>query len=83
MPQCLLANMLRLSQVCITLLLCFLSNHANLFSVMDEIDRQGFIPEPLIENEVNWFYNDLGIDDSYFATESINNIVSHILSLRR
>lgn len=81
MPQCLLANMLRLSQVCMTLLLCFLSNHANLFSVMDEIDRQGFIPEPLIENEVNWFYNDLGIDDSYFATESINNIVSHILSL--
>lgn len=28
-----------------------------------------------------WFYNNLGIDDSYFATETLENIVSHIHSL--
>ncbi|CAN6674685.1 NAD-specific glutamate dehydrogenase [Trichomonascus vanleenenianus] len=49
--------------------------------VMDEIDRHGFVPENLIENETKWFYNNLGIDDSYFATESVDNIVSHIHSL--
>ncbi|ANB14208.1 glutamate dehydrogenase (NAD(+)) [Sugiyamaella lignohabitans] len=48
---------------------------------MDEIDRRGFIPEALIENETKWFYNNLGIDDSYFATESIDSIVSYIHSL--
>lgn len=48
---------------------------------MDEIDRQGFIPEALIESETKWFYNNLGIDDSYFATETLENIVNHIHSL--
>lgn len=28
-----------------------------------------------------WFYNNLGIEDSYFATESVENIVSNIHSL--
>ncbi|VVT58032.1 uncharacterized protein SAPINGB_P006003 [Magnusiomyces paraingens] len=59
----------------------FAGKEAQLDAVMDEIDRQGFIPEHLIENETNWFYNSLGIDDMYFATESIENIVSHINSL--
>lgn len=48
---------------------------------MDEIDRQGFIPEALIESETRWFYTNLGIDDSYFATETLQNIVGNIHSL--
>lgn len=48
---------------------------------MDEIDRRGFIPEALIESETRWFYSNLGIDDSYFAAESVENIVSNIHSL--
>ena len=30
---------------------CYLLRHGPNFTVMDEIDRQGFIPESLIENE--------------------------------
>jgi glutamate dehydrogenase len=39
--------------------------------VMDELEHKGFIPADFIENEVTWFYKELGIDDSYFATESV------------
>lgn len=56
----------------------FEGKDAQMDAVMDEIDRHGFIPEGLIENETKWFYHNLGIDDSYFAYESVNNIVSHI-----
>ncbi|KAK0438513.1 NAD-specific glutamate dehydrogenase [Desarmillaria tabescens] len=31
---------------------------------------QGFIPPELVANEVNWFYSNLGIDDTYFQNES-------------
>ena len=31
--------------------------------VIDTLDQEGFIPEDLIEREVDWFYNMLGIDD--------------------
>lgn len=50
-------------------------------TVMDAIDVKGFIPENLIENETKWFYEQLSIDDSFFATESIDNIVSYIHTL--
>lgn len=32
-------------------------------------------------NEVNWFYNALGIDDTYFQTESRDVISDHIMAL--
>ncbi|ODV91984.1 hypothetical protein CANCADRAFT_80654 [Tortispora caseinolytica NRRL Y-17796] len=50
-------------------------------AVMDDLDSKGFIPETLIENETKWFYNNLGIDDAYFATESVSSISSQIMSL--
>jgi glutamate dehydrogenase len=53
-------------------------------AVMDEVEAQGFIPHvpvDFVESETKWFYNELGIDDMYFATESVEAIVSHIHSL--
>lgn len=38
---------------------------------MDEVESKGFVPGDFIENEVTWFYDSLGIDDSYFATEAV------------
>lgn len=48
---------------------------------MDQIEEKGFIPPEFVESETNWFYNELGIDDMYFQTETVEAIVSHILSL--
>jgi glutamate dehydrogenase len=50
-------------------------------AVMDGVEDKGFIPPELVESEVKWFYKDLGIDDMYFATESVEAIVTHIHSL--
>ena len=49
--------------------------------VMDQVEEKGFIPGDLVEDETKWFYNELGIDDMYFSTETVDNIVSQILSL--
>lgn len=59
----------------------FEGKESQMEAVMDEIDRRGFIPESLIEPETKWFYNNLGIDDTYFATETVEGIVSYIHSL--
>ncbi|KAI9658865.1 MAG: NAD-dependent glutamate dehydrogenase [Trizodia sp. TS-e1964] len=50
-------------------------------SVVEELFQVGFIPQDFVESEAAWFYNHLGIDDMYFATESISVITRHILSL--
>lgn len=50
-------------------------------AVMDGVEDKGFLPPELVESEVKWFYNELGIDDMYFATESVEAIVTHIHSL--
>lgn len=49
--------------------------------VVDVLDSNGFIPEPLVELEAQWFYSSLGIDDVFFARESPEGIASHIHSL--
>lgn len=48
---------------------------------MDKLEGSGFIPEEFVATETNWFYNMLGIDDMYFQTETVDAIVSHVLSL--
>ena len=48
---------------------------------MDQLEGKGFVPLEFVESETNWFYNELGIDDMYFQTESVDAIVNHILSL--
>lgn len=50
-------------------------------AVIDILDRQGFIPEDLIENEVEWFYNSLGIDDLFFSRNSDELLANLIHSL--
>lgn len=41
-------------------------------AVMDGVEDKGFIPPDFVESEATWFYNELGIDDMYFATESVD-----------
>jgi glutamate dehydrogenase len=40
-----------------------------------------WIPENKVDSQVEWFYNELGIDDVYFRTETVNAIANHITSL--
>ena len=40
-------------------------------AVMDTVEEKGFIPQDFVESETRWFYNELGIDDMYFSTESV------------
>ncbi len=49
--------------------------------VVTFIAEKGFIPEALIETEVAWLYNNLGIDNMYFAVESVEVIANHIMAL--
>ncbi|GAB7360944.1 hypothetical protein MBLNU230_g0928t1 [Neophaeotheca triangularis] len=49
--------------------------------VMDSVEEKGFIPPEFVEQETKWFYEELGIDDMYFSTESVDAIVSNIHSL--
>lgn len=39
--------------------------------VMDQVEDKGFIPSEFVESETKWFYNELGIDDMYFSTETV------------
>lgn len=59
----------------------FEGKEKQLDSVIRDLEAKGFIPNALIENETLWFYNNLGIDDSYFSTESVGAIVNHIIAL--
>ncbi|VEU21952.1 DEKNAAC102936 [Brettanomyces naardenensis] len=59
----------------------FSGKAAQISQVMDALDDTGLIPEALIEHETKWFYEQLGIEDTFFATESVQAIASHILAL--
>jgi glutamate dehydrogenase len=48
---------------------------------MDQLESKGFLPSEFVVGETEWFYNQLGIDDTYFQTESVDAIVTQILSL--
>ena len=52
-----------------------------MIKVAEEVEKTGFIPQDLVSNETKWFYNNLGIEDTYFATEKISTIVNHVLAL--
>ncbi|KIK48084.1 hypothetical protein CY34DRAFT_798722 [Suillus luteus UH-Slu-Lm8-n1] len=49
--------------------------------VQADVSAKGFIPRELVVNEVNWFYSQLGIDDTYFQNESPSVISDHIIAL--
>jgi len=50
---------------------------------MDKIEAKGFLPPEFVESETQWFYNELGIDDMYFSTETsdayVNPPTSHAI----
>ncbi|CAO1613764.1 unnamed protein product [Jaminaea pallidilutea] len=46
-----------------------------------QIKESGFLPQELVEAEVMWFYQNLGIDDQYFALESLSTICDHVVAL--
>ncbi|KIO23889.1 hypothetical protein M407DRAFT_213963 [Tulasnella calospora MUT 4182] len=46
-----------------------------------KLTSSGFIPRNLVTGEVGWFYENLGIDDTYFANESVDVIADHIIAL--
>lgn len=48
---------------------------------MDQLEEKGFFPSDFVVSETTWFYNMLGIDDTYFQTETVDAIVTQILSL--
>ncbi|KFA64546.1 hypothetical protein S40285_04559 [Stachybotrys chlorohalonatus IBT 40285] len=50
-------------------------------TVKDIILTAGWIPEPMIEEQIKWFYEQLGIDDVYFHIETPEVIASQITSL--
>lgn len=43
--------------------------------------ERGFLPPDLSDSEVDWFYQNLGISDTYFALENPKTICDHILAL--
>ncbi|KAG0069885.1 NAD-dependent glutamate dehydrogenase [Linnemannia elongata] len=49
--------------------------------VTEYLSEKAFIPAALAQNEVSWFYGNLGIDDMYFASESVESIANHIMAL--
>ncbi|KAF8872238.1 NAD-specific glutamate dehydrogenase [Infundibulicybe gibba] len=49
--------------------------------VQNDVLAKGFIPRELVVGEVNWFYSNLGIDDTYFSSEAREVISDHILAL--
>ncbi|KAK3938367.1 Glutamate/Leucine/Phenylalanine/Valine dehydrogenase-domain-containing protein [Diplogelasinospora grovesii] len=49
--------------------------------VKAQISTGGWIPESLIDAQIVWFYNELGIDDVYFQVENPTVIANHITSL--
>jgi glutamate dehydrogenase len=49
--------------------------------VKQYISKCGWIPEALVEEQVAWFYNELGIDDVYFQVENPEVVAKHITSL--
>ncbi|CAG8984030.1 hypothetical protein HYALB_00002971 [Hymenoscyphus albidus] len=59
----------------------FAGKQAQMVEVKDLILAGHWIPADLIDSQIDWFYNDLGIDDVYFQTENVKAIVSNITSL--
>jgi glutamate dehydrogenase len=45
------------------------------------IVKAQWIPEDRVDSQIEWFYNELGIDDVYFQAETVEVISSHITSL--
>lgn len=49
----------------------FEGKQEQMVKVCAHIQDKGFVPRELVDNEVNWFYGNLGIDDSTIINTSI------------
>ncbi|KAJ2319016.1 NAD-dependent glutamate dehydrogenase [Coemansia sp. RSA 2681] len=45
------------------------------------LEKDGLVPKHVIESEVKWFYDVLGLDDMYFMLEDPTTVAGHITSL--
>ncbi|TVY32418.1 NAD-specific glutamate dehydrogenase [Lachnellula subtilissima] len=52
-----------------------------MLQVKTKIEQEGWIPTAVVDQQIAWFYHDLGIDDVYFQLENVDAIASHITSL--
>ncbi|EEU39097.1 uncharacterized protein NECHADRAFT_62039 [Fusarium vanettenii 77-13-4] len=59
----------------------FTGKKAQKEAVKDIIKQAGLVPEAQIDEQIEWFYEKLGIDDVYFHIETPAVISSHITSL--
>ncbi|KXS12524.1 NAD-dependent glutamate dehydrogenase [Gonapodya prolifera JEL478] len=59
----------------------FSDKNAQMERVAALLKEKGFIPQELVDPEVQWFYGNLGIDDVYFQTQSVDTVAEHVLSL--
>ncbi|KAG2217568.1 hypothetical protein INT45_004921 [Circinella minor] len=59
----------------------FAGKEEQMVQVGEYLEKSGFLPASLVQNEVSWFYGNLGIDDFYFALESVETIANHIMAL--
>ncbi|KAL5319815.1 hypothetical protein ACEPPN_012873 [Leptodophora sp. 'Broadleaf-Isolate-01'] len=59
----------------------FKGKQAQMVQVKGKLEESKWIPTSLIEEQIAWFYNELGIDDVYFQMETVDAIVSNIVSL--
>jgi len=59
----------------------FAGKKAQQEKVEDCVTSKGFVPRELVKNEVVWFYENLGIDDTYFAGESVEAVSDHVIAL--
>ncbi|THG97604.1 hypothetical protein EW145_g7585 [Phellinidium pouzarii] len=59
----------------------FVGKNAQRKAVEEIVRTGGFVPAPLVASEVAWFFDHLGIDDTYFAAESPAGVADHVLAL--
>ncbi|KAK9423937.1 putative NAD-specific glutamate dehydrogenase [Seiridium unicorne] len=49
--------------------------------VKEILSKGGWIPDTHVDEQIEWFYNSLGIDDVYFQLETVDVIATHVTSL--
>ncbi|KAH7374651.1 NAD-specific glutamate dehydrogenase, partial [Plectosphaerella cucumerina] len=59
----------------------FLGKVEQMKQVKDLIAQAGWVPESIIDKQVEWFYEQLGIDDVYFKIETPEVIAGQVTSL--
>ena len=59
----------------------FVGKEEQISAVVAHCQSLGYIPAELLQSEVEWFYQNLGIDDLYFQLESVETIAKHIMAL--